>query len=383
MSGAPCRMPGETSTCVHQSAAFLTSRPYLEVTCAPQSIGSTSSPRAARDGGPLRGEGQPRPRLLPSWRRSAPLRRGQPGRGARGARCRWAGGATLVCSNPVKRRDHIVEAAALGVRLFVVDSMRGGPQGRRAAPGTAVLCRLVTSGEGSDWPLSRKYGCSTSEAVEVLSRASYLGLEAAGVSFHVGSQHRDPEAGAARSRRGRACSSCCARRGLRPRLLDMGGGLPGVYDDGCPPSGRTARPSQRHLDRSFGDSSSADDRRARPRHRRGRGGLWCRRSSESIDRARRALGVPRRRCLHRPGGDARRGHPLPAHHHARRPQRAVRAGRARPATAPTCSTRRRWCHCRCPAGATRSGCCPPAPTPAALSVGFIGFAPLPTVLSAT
>ena len=29
----------------------------------------------------------------------------------------------LVYSNPVKRRDHLVEAAALGVRLFVVDSL--------------------------------------------------------------------------------------------------------------------------------------------------------------------------------------------------------------------------------------------------------------------
>ena len=105
--------------------------------------------------------------------------------------------ATLVYSNPVKRRDHIVEAAALGVRLFVVDSVAETDKVAEAAPGSQVLCRLVTSGEGSDWPLSRKYGCSTYEAIEILISAEQLGLEAAGLSFHVGSQQRDPEAWAA------------------------------------------------------------------------------------------------------------------------------------------------------------------------------------------
>lgn len=103
----------------------------------------------------------------------------------------------LVYSNPVKRRADVVEAAALGVRLFVVDSLAETRKVAEAAPHSRVLCRLVTSGEGSDWPLSRKYGCSTYEALDVLTEAAALGLEAAGLSFHVGSQQRDPEAWAA------------------------------------------------------------------------------------------------------------------------------------------------------------------------------------------
>ena len=100
----------------------------------------------------------------------------------------------LVYSNPVKRRDHVAEAAALGVRIFVVDSLPEVHKVAEAAPGTAVVCRLVTSGEGSDWPLSRKYGCSVGQAVEILEAAAELGLDPAGVSFHVGSQQRDPNA---------------------------------------------------------------------------------------------------------------------------------------------------------------------------------------------
>ena len=91
-------------------------------------------------------------------------------------------------------RGHRLESAALGVRLFVVDSPEETRKVAEAAPGIAVLCRIVTSGSGSDWPLSRKYGCSTSEAVEVLRLAAGLGLDPAGVSFHVGSQQRDPSA---------------------------------------------------------------------------------------------------------------------------------------------------------------------------------------------
>ena len=170
-----------------------------------------------------------------------------------------AGGraADVVYSNPVKRRDHIVEAAELGVRLFVVDSMPEVHKVAEAAPGTAVLCRLVTSGDGSDWPLSRKYGCSVAEAVEVLTRAAYLGLEAAGVSFHVGSQQRDPDAWGKPIDAAARVFELLRRRDLRPRLLDMGGGFPAVYDERCPSTRAYGEAIAGHLHRAFGDSVPA------------------------------------------------------------------------------------------------------------------------------
>src|SRR3954471_6936737 len=42
----------------------------------------------------------------------------------------------LVYSNPVKRRDHVVESAELGVRLFVVDSLDEVDKVAAAAPGS-------------------------------------------------------------------------------------------------------------------------------------------------------------------------------------------------------------------------------------------------------
>ena len=164
--------------------------------------------------------------------------------------------AHLVYSNPVKRRADIAHAAARGVRLFVVDSPAETVKVAAAAPGSAVLCRLVTSGEGSDWPLSRKYGCSTGEAVRLLVAAAALGLEPAGVSFHVGSQQRDPEAwGAPIAAAGRVFAALRAE-GLRPWLVDLGGGFPArLAEDraaGCPPLTAYGAAIERHLSLAFG-----------------------------------------------------------------------------------------------------------------------------------
>ncbi len=158
----------------------------------------------------------------------------------------------LVYSNPVKRRDHVAEAFALGVRLFVVDSLPETVKVAQAAPGSEVLCRLVTSGEGSDWPLSRKYGCSTYEAVETLSAAAELGLEAAGVCFHVGSQQRDPEAWASPITAAAHVFDLLRRQGLAPRLLDLGGGFPAAYADGCRPVSAYGEAIERQLTEAFG-----------------------------------------------------------------------------------------------------------------------------------
>jgi ornithine decarboxylase len=158
----------------------------------------------------------------------------------------------LVYSNPVKRRDHLVEAAALGVRLFVVDSEAEVRKVAEAAPGTAVLCRLLTSGEGSDWPLSRKYGCTGPQAVDLLRLAAALGLDPAGVAFHVGSQQRDPQAWRAPIAAAARVFEALADAGLRPWLLDLGGGFPAHHEGDAPALTTYGEVIEDQLGRSFG-----------------------------------------------------------------------------------------------------------------------------------
>ncbi len=158
----------------------------------------------------------------------------------------------LIYSNPVKRRDHITESAALGVRVFVVDSLPEVHKVAEAAPGTAVVCRLVTSGAGSDWPLSRKYGCSVPQAVEILRTAAVLGLDPAGVSFHVGSQQRDPQAWRSPIAAAASVFQTLQGDGLRPWLLDLGGGFPARHEGDTPELATYAEVIEDQLARSFG-----------------------------------------------------------------------------------------------------------------------------------
>ena len=105
-----------------------------------------------------------------------------------------AAGATpdrVSFGNTIKKRVDIATAYALGVRLFAFDSEAELRKIAEVAPGARVFCRILTSGEGAEWPLSRKFGCEPSMARELLAMAPGLGLDAYGVSFHVGSQQRD------------------------------------------------------------------------------------------------------------------------------------------------------------------------------------------------
>lgn len=169
-----------------------------------------------------------------------------------GAVAAGAGPDELVYSNPVKRRSDVADAHAAGVRLFAVDSLAEVRKVAAAAPGSAVLCRLLTSGFGSDWPLSRKFGCPETDCVTVLRLAAELGLEPAGVSFHVGSQQRHPQAWASPIAAAARIFAELRRTGLRPRVLDLGGGFPAGLEGGHPPLAEYGAALEHALATSFG-----------------------------------------------------------------------------------------------------------------------------------
>jgi len=160
--------------------------------------------------------------------------------------------ADLVYSNPVTRRTDIAFAAQRGVRLFVVDSLEETAKVADAAPATSVLCRIVTSGEGSDWPLSRKYGCSTDQAVDILRAAAEAGLDPAGVSFHVGAQQHDPGAWEAPIAASARIVERIRRDGLHAWMLDLGGGFPAHLEGGAPPLACYGAAIELQLRRHFG-----------------------------------------------------------------------------------------------------------------------------------
>ncbi|WP_430472635.1 type III PLP-dependent enzyme [Thalassospira lucentensis] len=143
-----------------------------------------------------------------------------------------AAGATserISFGNTIKKERDIARAYALGVRLFAVDCVEEVEKIARAAPASRVFCRILTDGEGAEWPLSRKFGCAPSMALEVLEHAHHMGLDAYGVSFHVGSQQCNLDAWDTALGEASMIFRTLADKGINLRMVNMGGGFPTRY----------------------------------------------------------------------------------------------------------------------------------------------------------
>jgi ornithine decarboxylase len=131
--------------------------------------------------------------------------------------------------NTIKKERDIARAFELGIRLFAVDCVEEVEKIARSAPGSRVFCRVLTDGEGAEWPLSRKFGCVPAMAIDVLRKAKALGLDAYGVSFHVGSQQTDLDAWDRALADAKNVFATLAEEGIVLKMVNMGGGFPTRY----------------------------------------------------------------------------------------------------------------------------------------------------------
>ena len=131
--------------------------------------------------------------------------------------------------NTIKKERDIARAYELGIRLFAVDCVEEVEKIARVAPGARVFCRVLTDGEGAEWPLSRKFGCVPAMAIDVLRHAKGLGLDAYGVSFHVGSQQTNLDAWDKALGDAKRVFATLAEEGIVLKMVNMGGGFPTRY----------------------------------------------------------------------------------------------------------------------------------------------------------
>ena len=144
------------------------------------------------------------------------------------------------------------------MRLFAVDCEAEVEKIARAArragaEDVKVFCRILCDGAGAEWPLSRKFGCVPEMAVDVLEHAHRLGLEAYGVSFHVGSQQRNTEAWDAALASASAIFRECAERGIHLSMVNLGGGFPTKYLKDVPAVEAYGEAIFRALSKHFGN----------------------------------------------------------------------------------------------------------------------------------
>jgi ornithine decarboxylase len=168
-----------------------------------------------------------------------------------------AAGATpdrISYGNTIKKESEIATAHKLGITMFAVDCEAEVEKVARAAPGARVICRIHCDGTGSEWPLSRKFGCEPDYATDILELAHKLGLVAYGISFHVGSQQHNVEAWDRALASAAAIFRSCAERGIFLSMVNLGGGFPAKYLRKTPKLESYGKAIFRSLRRHFGNN---------------------------------------------------------------------------------------------------------------------------------
>ncbi|MCP5180965.1 MAG: type III PLP-dependent enzyme [Pseudomonadales bacterium] len=157
--------------------------------------------------------------------------------------------------NTIKKSRDIRYFYERGVRMFATDSEADLRNIAKAAPGSKVYVRLLTEGtQTADWPLSRKFGCQTDMALDLLVLARDLGLVPWGLSFHVGSQQRDIGAWDAAIAKVKVIFERLAEEdNIRLKMINMGGGFPANYVTRTHDLATYAEEITRFLVEDFGD----------------------------------------------------------------------------------------------------------------------------------
>ncbi|MGB9715722.1 MAG: type III PLP-dependent enzyme [Thermodesulfovibrionales bacterium] len=135
----------------------------------------------------------------------------------------------IISSNPVKSLKFLKLAASYGINYFSYDSADEVDKLSEYAPGCNVYIRLSVPNEGSEWPLSKKFGVELDTASALLSYAKEKSLNPVGITFHVGSQCTNIYNWHIAIDKARILWDKAKKNGIKLNLLNIGGGYPINY----------------------------------------------------------------------------------------------------------------------------------------------------------
>ncbi len=162
--------------------------------------------------------------------------------------------ARISFGNTIKKVSAIQRAFAAGVDLFAFDSDEELEKLAMHAPGSRVYCRILVENAGADWPLSRKFGTTLEHARTLMLRAASMGMDAYGLSFHVGSQQTDTASYEAAIGRVAMLFTDLKNAGLELRMCNLGGGFPTQYRDDVPGIDRFGNAIMGAMTKHFGNA---------------------------------------------------------------------------------------------------------------------------------
>jgi ornithine decarboxylase len=160
-------------------------------------------------------------------------------------------GERFVYTQPIKKLEDIEYLYRSGVDLFVFDNVDELSKIKRVAPGARLLLRIAISNPYCVVNLNFKFGADPREAGALIEKAASLGLNVAGIAFHVGSQSLNPYTYVDTILACKRIYDLMALKGIKMDLLDIGGGFPVRYLENVIPMRKFCEPINNALHNYF------------------------------------------------------------------------------------------------------------------------------------
>jgi ornithine decarboxylase len=136
----------------------------------------------------------------------------------------------IILAHPVKRPCDLRCIAEYEVPYTTFDSVSELHKILASKVKVKLILRIRADDPMARLPLGAKYGAPLDKVSELLSVAALLNLDVAGVSFHVGSSSRNPDAYRNAIQFARKIFDEAKEMGFNMHLLDLGGGFTGSFD---------------------------------------------------------------------------------------------------------------------------------------------------------
>lgn len=131
----------------------------------------------------------------------------------------------IIYAQPCKTKSYLRYTAKQNVKQMTFDNTDELYKIKELCPDAELFLRILTDDSGSLCRLSQKFGASMDNTQELLGLAKQLGLNVAGVAFHVGSGASDPSAFLKAVQDARTVFDQAADLGFKLHTLDLGGGF--------------------------------------------------------------------------------------------------------------------------------------------------------------
>jgi len=135
-------------------------------------------------------------------------------------------GEQMIYANPVKTLGGLKACRECGVSRMTFDSKSELEKIASVMPGATVLLRLRIDNSSAHVDLNKKFGAGRDQAIDLMKYAKTLGLDIAGIAFHVGSQTTIADPYLKAMDVTRELFEETKKIGIQLRVLDIGGGFP-------------------------------------------------------------------------------------------------------------------------------------------------------------